>query len=658
MAQPEKRAVLLSAPGSNLIQSIEREFFVEQFEKDVQFLQLVFLLVNRSFPIKNVDLVWVEHRPGGKLGLRHLGITEALASPWSRLLGCTKQNPHPVFCNIINDYGRHEAESCGISDMAAEELIRVTGKTQVYSCRFGLIDIAVPVTVRGQHIATLFTGQVLRAAQNQESFSQIARDAERLEYINLKDLEAAYWRLPVVNDADIRNTTELLEAFADHIANSWLRLSDAVQERRRKDREARLSRKEFAYHALEGGDATRAGGEEIRKLMRVIGFTLPPNRVMAVRLDAETNEQVPGLSVDLSLAMALQPIEELCEQLDNVVASYLRKTGICVFFHDWPAEHGRSNEFYTNRLAKRILYAIRERCNLQARIGVGGIKDDWCDLAQSYREACTALDGSTGVIATYQKPTGSFEELSHYSERISHLVMERQLEEAKAAIASLPNLVGQCLGPSPEDFASAGLFFSSALDSLCFTARELGCDAAAIAAVRNTATEEFGRASDPFQLNEIWLRSAGRILEAVRLLYSGKRKKIVEYACHIIEQRLENATAPQPSISAIATELRVSVSHLSRTFKRETGQTFECYLMTKRVELAKRLLLDPLHNVSQVAQRCGFSDASYFSRVFRKIASCSPSEYCKEPLRGAGQSGLRLKSQVGLARGRSRDAHA
>ena len=632
MNPPEERVILGSAPGSDLIHGSDRELFVEQFEKDVQFLQLVFLLINRSCPIKNVDLVWAEHGPGGRVGLKHLGIDEALASPWSKLVGATKQNPHPVFCNIINDYGRHEAESCGISDMAAEELIRITGKSQVYRCRFGLIDIAVPVMVRGQHIATLFTGQVLRAPQSQEGFVQVVKDTERLEYIQLKELEEAYWRLPVVNDEDLRNTTSLLEAFADYIANSWLRLSEAVRERRRKDREARLSRKEFAFHVLEGGGSTAAGTEDMRKLMRSIGFTLPPNRVMAVRLGPETEA---GMAMDLNLATALQPIEELCERMDNVVATHLGKSGICIFFHDWTGENGRSSEYYANRLAKRILYSVRESCDLEVRIGVGGIKDDWCQLADSYREARTALARSNAVVAAYERPTGSFGELSRHSERIAQMVADRRIDEAAAGVTALPNLVGGCLGQGAEEFASAGLFYSSALESLCFTAHELGCDAALLGAVRNTAAEEFARATDPLQLGQTWTAAAGRALEAVRQLYSGKHRKIVLHTCRIIDQLLEQPAGPQPGITAIAQQLHVSVSHLSRTFKRETGQTFESYLMVRRVELAKRLLLDPLHNVSQVAQRCGFSDASYFSRVFRKIAGCSPSEYCREPLHGA-----------------------
>ena len=66
--------------------------------------------------------------------------------------------------------------------------------------------------------------------------------------------------------------------------------------------------------------------------------------------------------------------------------------------------------------------------------------------------------------------------------------------------------------------------------------------------------------------------------------------------------------------------------------------------MVKRVEKAKSLLLDPQNNVSQVAERCGFSEATYFARVFRMIAGYSParvfrmiagyspSEYRENPL--------------------------
>jgi len=627
---------LRSAPGSDLLPDSERRLFVEQFEKDIHFFQLFFLLISRSLPIRNVDLVWAEHGPSGRVSLRHLGITEALDSPSSRLIGCQQRNPHPAFCNVINGNGLHEAESCGLSDGAAEELARLTGKSQVYRCHFGLTDVAVPVMMHGQHIATLFTGQVLREPPSHDGFVQITKDVAKLSYLDLNQLEQAYWRAQVVSEEDIRSITEVLESFAEYLSNSWLRLADAIKTRRRKDRELQLSRKEFAYHALEGVDTGGADLEEIRNLARKIGFTKLPNRVLVVRLESEAECQVPTIQFDLSFASALTAVEELCEGMNNVAAAHLRKSGICVFFHDPPSRQGRTAEFFALRLASRLLHAIQEQAELKVRIGIGSTKDEWSHLAESYREASTALAGSTTSIAAYRKPTSSLADLLSYAEHLSALLSERKLDEAKSAIVSLPVLVSRCLGSEAEDFSAASVFFSATLESLCFTARNLGCDADMIASIVNSPSGTIERASDLFQLREIWLRTAGGIVKEIQRLYSSKRKKIAERACRMIEHSIERAVDPERlSLSHIASSLGVSASHMSRTFKRETGQTFEQYLAERRVEYARRLLLDPFNNVSDVARKCGFTDASYFARVFRKFAGCSPSEYSQAPMRAS-----------------------
>jgi hypothetical protein len=85
------------------------------------------LMMNRSCPIRNVDLVWREIGPLGRSGWRHMGTIEALGNPCSRLLRCSRDNPHPPFCNIVNDYGMRESESCSVSEKAAEERISRAG---------------------------------------------------------------------------------------------------------------------------------------------------------------------------------------------------------------------------------------------------------------------------------------------------------------------------------------------------------------------------------------------------------------------------------------------------------------------------------------------------------------------------------------------------
>ena len=113
----------------------------------------------------------------------------------------------------------------------------------------------------------------------------------------------------------------------------------------------------------------------------------------------------------------------------------------------------------------------------------------------------------------------------------------------------------------------------------------------------------------------------------------------------MIDQLIEHAEANcRISSSQAAQALMVSVSHLGRTFKQVTGVTFERFVMKRRVDYAKRLLLDPAYNVSQAAEKCGFSDPAYFARVFRQIAGCTPKQYMQDPLR----NGKRNEEFVGI----------
>ena len=57
-------------------------------------------------------------------------------------------------------------------------------------------------------------------------------------------------------------------------------------------------------------------------------------------------------------------------------------------------------------------------------------------------------------------------------------------------------------------------------------------------------------------------------------------------------------------------------------------QTFERYLMMQRVEAAKRMRLEPLAMISEVAEKCGFADSAYFVRVL------AASDFIARRLRG------------------------
>ena len=64
--------------------------------------------------------------------------------------------------------------------------------------------------------------------------------------------------------------------------------------------------------------------------------------------------------------------------------------------------------------------------------------------------------------------------------------------------------------------------------------------------------------------------------------------------------------------------------------KKETGKTFIEYLTDIRIEHARRLLRETEMKNYEVAQACGFANATYFSTVFKSVCGLSPSAWRKE----------------------------
>lgn len=62
-------------------------------------------------------------------------------------------------------------------------------------------------------------------------------------------------------------------------------------------------------------------------------------------------------------------------------------------------------------------------------------------------------------------------------------------------------------------------------------------------------------------------------------------------------------------------------------FKKEYGMGVTEYVNNTRIEKGKKLL--ERYDVSETAERVGFSDANYFSRIFKKYTGLSPSDYAR-----------------------------
>lgn len=83
------------------------------------------------------------------------------------------------------------------------------------------------------------------------------------------------------------------------------------------------------------------------------------------------------------------------------------------------------------------------------------------------------------------------------------------------------------------------------------------------------------------------------------------------------------------TLPMLATRAGMSEGHFTVLFKKHTGMTMTAYMRKLRIEKAKRLFRQTGLSAKEIAQKAGFSDYFYFSRVFKKEVGCSPAAYKK-----------------------------
>lgn len=94
-----------------------------------------------------------------------------------------------------------------------------------------------------------------------------------------------------------------------------------------------------------------------------------------------------------------------------------------------------------------------------------------------------------------------------------------------------------------------------------------------------------------------------------------------------IKQKFETDYKKNYLLREIADEYHISCSRLSHLFREVTGKPVMGYLMSCRIAGAKHMLSETEMPVGTIAENCGFSDFSNFSRTFRSVTGLSPSDF-------------------------------
>jgi AraC family transcriptional regulator len=84
------------------------------------------------------------------------------------------------------------------------------------------------------------------------------------------------------------------------------------------------------------------------------------------------------------------------------------------------------------------------------------------------------------------------------------------------------------------------------------------------------------------------------------------------------------------SLSAIASEVGISQYHFARLFKQAMGISVHQYVIQRRVETAKQLLLRRQLSITEIALQVGFANPSHLSQHFKRIVGVTPTAFLNQ----------------------------
>ena len=109
----------------------------------------------------------------------------------------------------------------------------------------------------------------------------------------------------------------------------------------------------------------------------------------------------------------------------------------------------------------------------------------------------------------------------------------------------------------------------------------------------------------------------------------GAMNEMVRYNLNPILNFIQNNIKEQIHIAALAQMACLSADHFTRIFKKVVGIPPGEFMLSKRIEKAKLLLLTTDLPQKRIFEESGFRSLAYFSRAFKKYTSLSPSAYRK-----------------------------
>lgn len=192
-------------------------------------------------------------------------------------------------------------------------------------------------------------------------------------------------------------------------------------------------------------------------------------------------------------------------------------------------------------------------------------------------------------------------------------------------LASINRMESKLANDNYLSYNSLGEIIIGFLNALAAALSELGTNLSNV--LENfDGILDFGSEITSSNIVKVWMEEIS--IACIEQCFQVKKKKCNHMIKSILNYIEANYTL-DIGLEDLTKQFHMSREHISRMFKKETGENFISYLTQIRMKKAAELILLGKFNMQEVSEQIGLNDSSYFSRSFKKYYGLTPEEFKK-----------------------------
>ncbi|MFZ5823508.1 MAG: response regulator transcription factor [Bacillota bacterium] len=270
--------------------------------------------------------------------------------------------------------------------------------------------------------------------------------------------------------------------------------------------------------------------------------------------------------------------------------------------------------------SRQLLDTLQGSCPLTVTIGLSRLCAQVSEAFGQAQEALAykAILGVSRVIPLAKVAVDGDHLLPYQPER-NQALLEALRAGDEAEVRRLVGVVAASLAEAPLPYVRGVCTELYGLGVMALSERGLATEEGLSPAefwARLTAAED---AASTFSWLEVHL---GQTAARLNVRRESRHERVLQEIDELIAQRY----AEELTLEEVARSVFLSRTYVAYLFKQVRGRPFLEHLTRVRMAKARELLLSTDLSVSEIAERVGYKNPVYFSRLFREYAGMMPSE--------------------------------